>query len=447
MNVLKWLYYYVPKSIKYGIKYKPTLNLLKKSRNWNKEQMQAYQLRKLKEILKYAYENVPYYKKVFDEVSFSPADFHSPDDLSAVPFLTKAIVREQQDKLLSKKAKKCRLVHQFTSGSTGEPAVFFCDKRETICLEEAFVMNAWQQIGYNGKGKMAVFRGNKIITNPSSHIFWSFNAPTHKTLYSLYDLNASNISYYYDNLIKEKTKWIHAFPSGIVRFCALAKQKGLPPITGVAGIMLSSEIIYDQQADLIRSMFVNAQLSYLYGHTEMACFAASCCKSLNYHFHSEYGFTEFIPIDSDTYEIVATGFNNHAMPIIRYRTGDVIRKSDICECTCHSPYPVVKCIGGRGQNSIITKSGTRIVETAFVAAVHTSAFDKIDKMQFEQFTDGRCVMRVKPLVQLSDVEKREILRVVTDRLNNDIDLQLEITTDIPLTNSGKNKLIIQHIKD
>ena len=447
VNFIKSIYYYLPDNLKYGSRYKPTLRLLSESANWSQEQMLAYQITKMKDLLEYAYENVPYYTRIFTENQFHPDDFHTMDDLETIPFLTKTIVREQGDKLLSKKANKKHLCKNSTSGSTGEPAVFFCDLRETLCLEEAFVMNAWERIGYNRKGKMAVFRGNKITVDSGNNKYWVFSAPTHKTIYSIYDLSRENVEFYYNNLISEQTQWIHAFPSAIVNFCIMAKQMGLQPIESVKGIFLSSEIVYDHQADILQSMFVNAKLSYLYGHTEMACFAASCSESLYYHFQSEYGYTEFIPVGEDNYEIVATGFNNHAMPIIRYRTGDLIRKKDLCTCSCHSPYPVVKSIGGRSQNSIITKSGHRIVETAFIASVHSSIFDKIDKMQFEQYIDRSCVMRVKPQNQLTYAEQQEILNVVSERLNNDIDLKLEIVDDIPLSSNGKNKLIIQHIKD
>lgn len=446
-KILKELYYYLPDSIKYGYRYKQTLRLLSESVNWSQEKMQAYQTEKVKEMLQFANENVPYYTQLFKESHFSPEDFHALDDMKKIPYLTKSIVREQGEKLLSKKAKRRFLIRNSTSGSTGEPAVFLCDLRETHCLEQAFVMNAWKRIGFERNGKMAVFRGEKTITDSSANIYWRHSIPTHKTIYSIYDLSPSTVKYYYDNLIKEQTQWIHAFPSAIVSFCAMAKQQGLLPIESIKGVFLSSEIVYEHQEDIIRSFFANAKLNYLYGHTEMACFAASCSHSLNYHFQSEYGYTEFIPIDEDNYEIVATGFNNHVMPIIRYRTGDLIRKEDLCTCSCHSPYPVVKMIGGRSQNSIITKSGHKIVETAFIAAVHSSAFDKIDKMQFEQYADGTCVMRVKPQSSLSDLEQQEILKIVRERLNNDIDLEMEVVKDIPISSNGKNKLIIQHITE
>ena len=376
VNILKHLYYYLPEDLKYGYRYKQTLRLLSESANWSEEKMLAYQMSKIKELLKYAYENVPYYARIFEENDFFPDNFQSIDDLTAIPFLTKTIVRERGEELISKKANKKHLIHNSTSGSTGEPAVFLCDLRETLSIEEAFVMNAWKRIGYERKGKMAVFRGNKITTDPDANVYWTFNVPTHKTIYSIYDLSPSTVTFYYENIIREQTQWIHAFPSAIVNFCIMIRQQGLLPIESVKGIFLSSETVYEQQADILQSVFVNAKLSYLYGHTEMACFAASCSESLYYHFQSEYGYTEFIPIDEENYEIVATGFNNHAMPIIRYRTGDVIRKEDFCTCRCHSPYPVVKNIGGRSQNTIVTKSGHRIVETAFIAAVHSSEFHK-----------------------------------------------------------------------
>ena len=44
-----------------------TYRLLKKSQWWNREQLEEYQLQQLSKLLNHAYENVPYYRKVFNE--------------------------------------------------------------------------------------------------------------------------------------------------------------------------------------------------------------------------------------------------------------------------------------------------------------------------------------------------------------------------------------------
>lgn len=63
---------------------------------WNKEiecadreTMRALQLKKLKETVKYEYDNVPYYRKKMDDAGVKPEDIESLDDIRKLPFITK----------------------------------------------------------------------------------------------------------------------------------------------------------------------------------------------------------------------------------------------------------------------------------------------------------------------------------------------------------------------
>ena len=52
------------------------------------------QLALLQKQVKRVYENVPFYKKKFDEAGFHPDDLKTLDDVSKIPFTTKAELRE-----------------------------------------------------------------------------------------------------------------------------------------------------------------------------------------------------------------------------------------------------------------------------------------------------------------------------------------------------------------
>ena len=53
-----------------------------KHETMSREEMQALQLARLKEIVKYAYDNVPFYKKKYDEAGFDPNSIETLDDLN-----------------------------------------------------------------------------------------------------------------------------------------------------------------------------------------------------------------------------------------------------------------------------------------------------------------------------------------------------------------------------
>ena len=70
---------------------------------WNEEietlsrpELEKLQLERLKEMVKFSYENAPYYKRSFDEAGVKPEDIKSLDDIAKFPFINKQTERETQ---------------------------------------------------------------------------------------------------------------------------------------------------------------------------------------------------------------------------------------------------------------------------------------------------------------------------------------------------------------
>lgn len=61
---------------------------LQKSQYWNKEQLEEYQLKQLKKLLIHAYENVPYYSKLFDNRGIKLKDIKCLKDIQKLPKLS-----------------------------------------------------------------------------------------------------------------------------------------------------------------------------------------------------------------------------------------------------------------------------------------------------------------------------------------------------------------------
>ena len=60
----------------------------------NKEDLQSLQLERLKKMVKYAYDNVPMYKKRMDEANVEPTRVASLEDYAAIPFTVKDDLRD-----------------------------------------------------------------------------------------------------------------------------------------------------------------------------------------------------------------------------------------------------------------------------------------------------------------------------------------------------------------
>jgi phenylacetate-CoA ligase len=92
-----------------------------------REKLQQFQLKKFKSILKWAYENSPFYRSLYKDAGLEPGDIKTLDDIRKVPKTEKSMLREAQGKepypygsILSVPIEQVTEYRQ-TSGTTGQP--------------------------------------------------------------------------------------------------------------------------------------------------------------------------------------------------------------------------------------------------------------------------------------------------------------------------------------
>jgi phenylacetate-CoA ligase len=89
----------------------------------SRDEIQALQLQRLRQTLKHAYDNVPHYRKAFDEKGVHPDDLRQLSDLAKFPFTTKKDLRDNYPfGLFAVPREKVSRIHA-SSGTTGKPTV------------------------------------------------------------------------------------------------------------------------------------------------------------------------------------------------------------------------------------------------------------------------------------------------------------------------------------
>lgn len=110
---------------------------LQKSDSWTKQQIIDFQNNKLKQLIFHAYNYVPYYHDLFDNLSLKPNDIKTKEDLNKLPILTKAIIKKEGiSRFTSTKYPKSKTVKMSSSGSTGEP-LFYLTTKEAYSIRTA----------------------------------------------------------------------------------------------------------------------------------------------------------------------------------------------------------------------------------------------------------------------------------------------------------------------
>ena len=148
-----------------------TYRLLKKSQWWSREQLEEYQLQQLGKLLNHAYDNVPYYRRIFDERGLKPKDIQNLGNLQKLPFLTKEVFRDNLYDLRARNYPTHKLEYVTTAGSTGPPLGFYYEKGVSRAIEWAFMKTQWDRVGYNLRDKCAVLRNN-VVKSADRGRFW-----------------------------------------------------------------------------------------------------------------------------------------------------------------------------------------------------------------------------------------------------------------------------------
>lgn len=425
-----------------------TYRLLKKSQWWTKEQLADYQMQRLGKLLNHAYENVPYYKEVFDERGLKPKDIQDFSDLQKLPFLTKEIIRDNLNDFKARNYPADKFEYVTTAGSTGIPLGFYYEKGDSRAIEWAFIKLLWEQVGYRFRDKCIILKGN-VVTSASKGKFWEKTLFGRWLILSSYHMTDENLPKYIEKIREFRPRFIQAFPSAISILARFMKKNRIEPFSSVKAVLCGSENMYPGQRELLEEV-LQCRVYTWYGHAERAVLAGECEQSTYYHVSPEYGITELvredgsqISNDKETGIIVGTGFTNYAMPLIRYKTDDLAIKANGV-CTCNREYPLLKKVEGRWlQEFIITKNNRPISITAI--NMHSDVFDNVEQFQFYQDRKEEVVFNIVRRGTYTDRDTEYIKRELIKKLGDDINLIIRFVDHIPRTERGKYNFLIQKL--
>lgn len=444
INSAKKLYYIIPPSYRPG-PFNETKSFLDRSEYWSEKEHVNYQNIQMVKLIEHAYQNVPYYGKVFKQKGLTPRDFSSLDDLQKLPFLTKEIVRNNEKDLMAVNYKSYQTMRLTTGGSEGRPLKFYEQRFFSEIKELAFIYKLWERVGFNPNEKRAVLRGP--VTDKKRKL--KYDSIRKELLLSSYHTDDEHLYDFYNEIIKREIKFLHAHISAAVTFANFLLKNNLK--LSLKAVLGASENVFAAHRDLIQKAF-NTRLFTFYGLSEHVVMAGECEFTTCYHIFPQYGITELIDKDGHEItsydsigEIVGTGFNNYVMPFIRYKTGDLAQYTKL-ECECGRKYKTFKNIEGRTNEYIYTLDGRKITTSGLLFGRNLKAYENIKAIQIYQEKVGIIELRIVKKLKYSKRDEIEIGEAIKKAVNSGIKINYKYLDKIYLTNRGKQKNVIQKIK-
>ena len=333
---------------------------------------------KLFELIKYANQNIPYYKQIIQKYNIRFSEDTIFEDIKKFPILTKDIIKNNFDELY--KFRDNTYYRNTTSGSTGEPAIFFQDR---YCLEWQIatkilfdewagrkigepMVKLWGAIDYILKGSEGL---KGYLKQQLSGV----------TTLNSYMMTERNLYDYVQIVNKIKPGLILAYSNSIDELCRFIQEQHLS-IYSPQAIMTSAGVLFPEFRKSIEEVF-HAPVFNRYGSREVGDIACNCEKSYELHIIPTIHYLEIVSDDGKEVnkegsgEIIITLLTNYTMPLIRYKIEDIGIFSE-AECSCGRGFPFLKKVEGRIRSIFRNKQGDIIDGGFFIELFYFCGYVK-----------------------------------------------------------------------
>lgn len=419
-------------------------SIFKQIKNWKTiNRLSAKDLKQLEKenlthLLKHTVSKTSFYKSKGINLTENPFE-----DISQFPILTKQVLKENFDDLISENFNKEQLLASYSSGSSGEQSKILMSKQERSS-NWGILLNIWKEQGYDF--------GNRIIQTgitPDRGLFKSIKDLFFKTVY----INA--FSHSYDELksillkySKEKNVVIIGYASSLnVMSEVIIKEK----ITFKAKSVISfGDKLFEHYKRNIQKAF-QTKVRESYGSNEG--FMIAFQKDLDYmYIINPHVYVEILddnnnPVpDGEMGHIVVTRLDCYSMPLIRYKLGDLGIKlpKEKYPKNRKFNYPLLQKVVGRETDIVVLPDQTKMVVHSF-----TGIFEYIPEIK--QF---KVVQRTKNGIEIEYIKaasfSEKAIEKATFELRKYIEqeefkIEFKEVDFIAPTASGKPQIIESHL--
>jgi phenylacetate-coenzyme A ligase PaaK-like adenylate-forming protein len=401
--------------------------------------LEALQLRRLRALVRHAYDHVPFYRRHFDQAGFVPEQLRSLADLARVPIIDKYDLLEAGADAFADNVDRGRLYARHTSGTTGTPLAV-CRTRAEEKMLSVFAHRRLHLLGARLTDRRAVIKSPepgmakrrqpqplhaRLGINPR----WGVDAtrPREEIVARLRELRPDVIS-----------GWSQTI-ADVASILTDEDRRFIRPRLICPG----GEVLSRRARSLISAGF-RAPIVDRYAADEIQQMGDECHRGQRYHLIETYGLFEVLNGEhaarpSEGGELVLTGLFSWAMPFIRYRIGDWVTAGGV-GCPCGADVLTLQRVDGRSADRFLLSDGRRI---------HPSTLDPpwlaevpwLGKYQLQQEAYDRIHVRLAPLGGMTPAP--EAVVALERRLASDLSprfaVRCELVDEIAHRPGGKSR--------
>lgn len=405
------------------------------------DEINNWQLRRVAEIVDYAYDNIPLYHEKYSKINYKKGSIKSWEDFEKLPILYKEELIEGFPNKIVKNIEDFNLSTR-SSGSSG--------KFVTLSLSLDAIYNDTIQ------GVRQFILQNNHDYYPEDVILFIYTLPWWiRNINGKYRQEFLPTTSSVEDVIKKiketKPKIISTYPTYLTKMSSYGMDlKEL----GVELVVVHSE----QTTKETREMFskaLNVKVLDEYSSEELTRIALECPYH-TYHLEEDACYIEVV--DPNTKQklgygqegvVVGTNLLNLSTPIIRYYQGDIVTIKEPIKCKCKSHCRVMESVKGRYMDSIITENGELIPASAFMDLAY-NWFSSLAipvhglRYQFVQYKKNKLNLYI--IKGKYDVDLNKIRESIYLLIPKNMKLEIHIVDELPEIGQ-KYRPVISFVKE
>ncbi|MCW3975377.1 MAG: hypothetical protein NWE86_03945 [Candidatus Bathyarchaeota archaeon] len=412
------------------------------------------QERRLRDIMAYAYNHVPHYRRTLKSFGLKPENFKKIEDLRKLPIISKADIQKKPNDFISQSQSK-DLFWVKTSGSTGQPTKILWSKNflaASIGLGQRFRDAYASVLKSNRIPKKArisyLGSGSDTLDKYYRQEIWALKYTYYKNLklFSIFDPPEKNYI-----LLKEFNPQIiagHGSYIGLL-FTYMAQNKlDLPNLNVVT---YSSDHLREETRRIIEERY--CQVFAHYNAMETSTIGFECEAHRGSHLSIDTCAVELIGKDSlpvspgEEGEIIVSNLINKGTVLLNYRLGDIGVMDEVDEdCDCDRNLPTLRSLIARSDDIIFLQDGTmlhpRLFWTIFKKWINQILQYKLIQEDFDKYTVF-CLLSDEFKDQMDNIERG----LIKDLKNvfGESDVKINFVNNLPRSKGGKIRTIESHI--
>ncbi len=432
--------------------------------DWLSEsELLALQNEKLQKLVHHCYNNVPYYTKLFDRLHISPDDIKCREDLSKLPILTKQIIRENYDEIISTDIHKKNVRVQSSGGSTGVPLKYMTDKA-IWGNKWSSTFRAWNWYGFHVGEKIFTLGGNSLVKTKQER-----SRITAKDIFDrcimrnlkcdCTDLSEAALHAVYTKMMAYKPSVLRGYPAAIYNLSKFILERNLKA-PNIHMVLTTGEMLLPIHRLTIQKAF-HVPLYDAYGAGDGGIISHECYMHEGLHITEEQCVVEIVDkngmpcIDGVVGFVLTTDLENYAFPFIRYQVGDMASiKQD--KCSCGRASRLIGQVVGRTGKTLYNKHGQPFTSVIidnmmfknmdYHRSEHEDLYRLMEQFQVRQDKNGDITILIKPKDKLTSISTFSYVKDNFKKYFEDSNIDILFVDEIPKMPSGKEDYCVSDYK-